>query len=286
MTLGRADWNYDEVPWMPFPHFVSRVQRQLAEVPGAPDVDLALRHIGAGVRPLTPDEEDAAHFGGGAHNVVSLVVSRLELLERLPPAGEEYLRGRWQSLYAYLALTCFDKLGQPSEWIDFRTWLTQGCGEVRLDRERAASEVQQMPPTQAAEQLFAAYNGKYGVRSSFRSFITNVLNPSDRRALLDCVRADWDDRPQVASENSDRRRAEYLYSIRNEYMHDLFFTSDAPPVEQVRRLDPKGQWDGFFMQRQYLDGRGRVITPMVRDWPMVLSRSVQRGLARWLCRRS
>jgi hypothetical protein len=59
-------------------------------------------------------------------NQIMTVVERLELLERIGmPEFAKQLHDQYKPLVVYLMLTCFDRLGQPADWMSFANWLDQ-----------------------------------------------------------------------------------------------------------------------------------------------------------------
>jgi hypothetical protein len=217
-------------------------------------------------------------------SVALTVADRLDLYTRLQHA--EVKKKLWHHagpLSVYLLLTCFDRLGQPADWITFDKWLTAS----RAVKERDAilntlgPECSHLDATKA---LNTGYNEKYGVRSSFFRFLRDVLPAEQRKLLLRSIEIWTLTLPPNLSEPSlggDEENERYLFKLRNEYTHksqmrvSVFGGEFLPPGLDI---DPSQLWQ---QQEQTIEAT-EWVSVRTQRWPHVLEDSVRIGLAAYL----
>mgnify|MGYP001773322631 CR=1 FL=1 len=127
-----------------------------------------------------------------------LVLNRLEHVDMIFELRHQYCDARliqnigengwthpWRyfdALMHYLLLTCFDLLGQPSEWVPFSEWLISS--KKASEREVVVSSVQTgSNPIEISRHFNDAYQAAYGVRTSFNNFVLKILTDEERAEL-------------------------------------------------------------------------------------------------------
>jgi hypothetical protein len=111
-------------------------------------------------------------------SVVFTVLERLHVCHQLQrPEVRRALFGYDEPLLSYLYLTCFDRLGQPADWLGFGNWLKSS--RHKDEREKAIQQISSTDNIIDAVQLVHSYyTSLYGVKSSFFRFLHEIL-PSD-----------------------------------------------------------------------------------------------------------
>jgi hypothetical protein len=179
----------------------------------------------------------------------SLVQERLSLAKRILEQGEK-LRDpsllqqesdgwthpyiQHDALVNYLLLTCFDILGQPNEWLPFNVWLE--ASKTKHEREEAAALIiSSATPIEIAQEMYTAYQKKYGVKASFYRFIDEILDDKTRERLLFSVNIEQrtEDKKSATIDNPSKKKL-FLYESRN-----LFTHSSIPTGSPSRGLWPE-----------------------------------------------
>lgn len=144
----------------------------------------------------------------------------------------------YSALRNYLAMTCFDILGQPTKWKEFGTWLEANSTES--ERDEALKLYQAEGEIQKIISIYKYYNSKYGVKNSFYRFIKEVISEESRKKLMNSIVA-------IKSTEQDRRKPDggvehvyseeelfdyqlkekFLYSIRNSFTHKGISLADS-----------------------------------------------------------
>jgi hypothetical protein len=120
--------------------------------------------------------------------IVYTVIQRLGLCELLsdPSIGKK-LFTHLRPLRIYLYLTCFDRLGQPADWLDFGAWLNSK--KHTAERQMAIKNIPgNLRTEQMAQKLYDGYTKIYGVKSSFYRFINEILPSNTRSKLLSSIK--------------------------------------------------------------------------------------------------
>ena len=189
----------------------------------------------------------------------------------------------FDSLRNYLLLTCFDLLGQPSEYKDFQSWLASSA----TASERAAiiaSMDKAIGPTDAATALYRSYLDSYGSRRSFFRFINEVIPDATREQLLHSImirQIDTVKNLETAKVESHDEKIKFLFGIRNTYTHQAMNTGspsagvfpDWNEWRVINGVPMKGYETIKFEKRP-----AARIDYCVRDWPDVLVRTVNAGI--------
>jgi hypothetical protein len=125
-----------------------------------------------------------SELGGNPLSVVFTVIDRLEVCRRLrqsPPFPVEFFKTALDDpLVTYLYLTCFDRLGQPADWLDFGAWMESS--RHKAERDAILQQVQSQGLEDGIRFVHREYNSLYGVRSSFSRFLHGL--PADLLDLL------------------------------------------------------------------------------------------------------
>jgi hypothetical protein len=213
---------------------------------------------------------------------VSAVLDRLDVLKRLDDeAVRKAMFWHWEPLCVYLALTCFDLLGQPATgWRLPREWLA----EIRGRPEETASIVGTTTGIDACDAFLSAYEREFGVRNSFFRFINEVLPDVARSSLLESIWLHDTALPPQMGElpaPGETEKLRYLFETRNGYTHSGRFVGGTGNVEPPPGL---GRAEETWRAREQTISATKMRTALAKDWPAVLIASVRVGLAEFLRR--
>ncbi len=254
------------------PEFVKKVHQEIEQYITLEEVDSALRKFANTVQDEQP--RITAELEDHPLSVVFSVLERLSDCRRLNEASP--IAGLVKPLIpdplvVYLYLTCFDRLGQPVNWIEFGSWLKSS--KHRKERDEILFDANEQDLRTAVGQIYAKYNAIYGMRSSFFNFLRNLLPPEIRRELLDSIErvTMWQVQDKKAQEATDREKEGYLVKRRNDYTHKAGF---RPPA---------GEWlGGGFSSPDTEYEENSFTNTRTNGWPSVLEKTVRVGLARYL----
>ena len=214
--------------------------------------------------------------------LIATVCHRIDLCRRLASGdvGRE-LFIHYRGLVCYLLLTCFDRLGQPSDWLDFGSWLS--AGRCRSERECAVAEAKELDGLVAqSAHLYQTWIEAYGVKQSFIGFIRSVLPGASRDSLFQSIKATVLPIPGCRGEErpwDNEEKERFLLRVRNDYTHSGLYSGGVHP-STVTGIDVTGAWSSFlqeFSAETWVD-------ISVRDWPQVLDCVVRDGLAEYMRR--
>src|ERR1700676_975020 len=128
----------------------------------------------------------------------------------------------FDALRNYLLLTCFDLLGQPTAFKDFQSWLvSESAADERAGVERALPTSND--PFAITEFIHRQWLSIYGTKKSFVRFINEVLPSDARRELPFSVtirKIDPAKNLEVDVIESEQKKINWLYQIRNAYTHE------------------------------------------------------------------
>lgn len=164
-----------------------------------------------------------------ALNVFSTVGQRLQLVEKLDSDDlGRALNNHQEPLVTYLMLTCFDRLGQPADWLDFGAWLK--AGEKLSEREAVLQSAPAVDPWTFVERAHRTYSDLYGVSAAFFRFIREVLPPQARSEMLGCIHITRFKLPPTLSplNVTDEDKEKWLLRLRNDYTHNGRFIRNIP----------------------------------------------------------
>lgn len=253
-------------------HFVQRVENAVGEFISRDEISTTLKAFADIIRPshlyMTSELER------NPLSVVFTVLERLEVVDILNRSvtARELFSYR-EPLVSYLLLTCFDRLGQPTEWLEFGAWLKSD--RHKDEREKALHTAKKIDDlTEGCKLLHSHYLALYGVKSSFFRFLREVLPTSDRNALLgsiDITKSTYPPSQELLGAATDDEKERYLFKRRNDYTHKAAFTP------------PAGGWLERSFTNHVQDFRKGYWTDTVtNEWPAVLERIVRIGLASYL----
>jgi hypothetical protein len=196
------------------------------------------------------------------------VADRLDLVRRLSVSEySKLLLDQYEPLVVYLLLTCFDVLGQPVQWQDFRSWLN---GE-----EASKVSITGTSLVDHSKQLYDAWADRYGVRNSFYRFMNEVLPPDALERLLASIRYSILSNPPELirkHEGDDDKKKKWLFDIRNRFTHSARVNKGYHP-EIFGELGP------IQAQKQARFGAESWEVINAEDWPQRVIETVQCGLA-------
>ncbi len=210
--------------------------------------------------------------------VISAVIDRLDLCSKLSEtATAKQLFHHYTPLVVYLLLTCFDRLGQPSDWMDFGSWLRSS--DKKKEREQVTSEGLK-DASEIAVAFYNTYNRIYGVSSSFYRFLHEVIPGQSRQELLGSIRIEIVDNPPNIGNNrqaDDDAKEKYLFKLRNDYTHKAQFVPGT-----TKAIWPDGTFANNWIGVQQNIGQSSWSTLFVRNLPETIERVVRVGLAKYL----
>lgn len=191
---------------------------------------------------------------------------RLELAEMILPNQESTFDQKYliPPVSEYLSLTCFDLLGQKSNWLTFEQWLLSG--KQKNERETILSNIIEADYIKKTSLVFNEYQKIYGVKNSFFNFIDKILDQEHKKALFSNMRIEiYEDYPrnlQSFAYGVDDDKKKYLFSIRNNFTHQAVHNT---PNEYLwpTHFDNNGWWRReelfikkknwhYFVHRDYL----------------------------------
>jgi hypothetical protein len=172
-------------------------------------------------------------------------------------------------LVSYLYLTCFDRLGQPAEWMDFGAWLESSkCENEREIVLKEASAAESL--NESIRTAYRRYCAIYGMKSSFFRFLREILSSEIRKELLSSIEIDIMT-GSAARTATDEEKERYLFKRRNDYTHKSGFTP------------PPGEWFGGGVASPVQEFHATYWTSTrTLNWPDILEKAVRVGLARYL----
>lgn len=223
---------------------------------------------------------------GSALQNIFAVAERLELVTKLQTKEVGgVLFHITEPMIVYHLLTCFDLLGQPENWKAFNQWLTSSS--CKDERENLISKLDSVEDKiEFSKNLFEEYQNIYGVGKSFYRFINEILPEENRKQLLDSIRITNNPMPPLngvtTEDNSDIKKARYLYQLRNNYTHKSKVLYGVPFLDNAGIHFP---FPDLFTLRQQIFGDKVWISYFTCDWPNVLAHIVKVGLVEFLRKR-
>lgn len=196
----------------------------------------------------------------------------------------------FDALMYYLLLTCFDLLGQPSEWVSFSEWLVSS--KKAAEREVVVRSLRDsLNPTEIARHFNSAYQEIYGVRNSFNAFVLKLLTDEERAELyfnIQIVRGRIECDPNTSYPalgyiENEKKKLDFLYDLRNKFTHSAVIMGSANAGvfrEAYEPLTIDGVPKKGYVEIHREAKNGEWLIYQVRDWPFVLKRLVVAVLAR------
>lgn len=253
--------------------FIERTTQAVQPFLDSQTVENAMRQFASQIRPQY--QHKTSEFERNPLSVIFSVLERLELalgVSTQPTNAPGWVRT--EPLQSYLLLTCFDRLGQPAEWMDFGTWLTtKASADTVSDLARRQPKLDRLAFT---KNLYAEYQSVFGTKNSFFRFVQEIL-PQDAREILvhsvEITRLSVPPSVKPLPPPSDLEKIQYLYKLRNEYTHKAGSVASA------------GEWYGrTYASRRQIFGETSWSDTTTHGWPAVLERCVRQGLAKCLAR--
>ncbi|SPE45521.1 hypothetical protein SBA7_880013 [Candidatus Sulfotelmatobacter sp. SbA7] len=270
--IATSEWYAELVPRFELrPEFAERIYKELEGYLGRTDIDAAVAKFVGMVRMerfYLTDE-----LGGNPLSVVFTIIDRLNVCKSLGEHSPypEMIRSKLDDpLVTYLYLTCFDRLGQPADWLDFGAWMESS--KHKSERDGIVQRLQSQGLEDGTRSLHREYNSVYGVRSSFFRFLRS-LPPKTHRELLDSIDRDVSTYlPNLSGRQAtDEEKEKYLFRRRNDYTHKADFRP------------PPGEWFGGGIASPVQEFTAKNWTStQTRGWPDILEKTVRIGLAQYL----
>jgi hypothetical protein len=247
----------------------SSIQRMMAVVKGLAS-EVEIRRACARCSNLMPMQELYLTSARERNplNQLMTVVDRLGLVERIShPETAKQIVDQYEPLVVYLMLTCFDRLGQHPDWIDFRSWLDS-------KEAKEASSSTTSSPIDHAKHLYRQWSAKYGVRNSFYRFMDEVAPSSTISALLNSIdKRVMTNPPAIESSIADpAAKKAWLYETRNRFTHSAQILRGFHP-------DHFGTTRSGFERKETRFGKKTWEVVDVEAWPARVIETVRHGLA-------
>jgi hypothetical protein len=180
----------------------------------------------------------------------------------------------YPQLITYLRLTCFDQLGQPTEWYDFKNWLKSKKLEQKSDKEKILQSITSQNPIEIGIQLFDGYQKIFGNKNSFSNFINSVITNDQRIKLLGSIEIKIYDAKESSQNDRDVKDSDklnYLYRIRNDYTHNIYNKDPISKINQEEKL-----WNH---RERIKDGKNELWISTKFDFQQTLKDTVLNGIA-------
>lgn len=193
------------------------------------------------------------------------------------------------ALRNYLLLTCFDILGQPSDWLDFKSWL---ISKRKSDERKVVLEnIQTVNKVDITKSIYEEYLKIYGVKNSFYRFIREIISAKNRSNLFKSISAnritseaeEFEDGTHTTrgAENykiSDQQKEKFLFNFRNSFTHKgvSFGHAGAGIVSEPFDLEGPQLYDKnegpFYLALSVHEEKinGEIIVYKVSKWPELL----------------
>jgi len=192
---------------------------------------------------------------------------------------------QFSALRIYLALTCFDILGQPDDWRDFSSWLKSKSH--LSERSKILAKYNKENLQNAIVSIYDDYQNVYGVKRSFFKFIREIISQNDREKLFNSIKGQKRiTEPKYNPDGTttlgtgiqfilnEDQKERFLFDIRNSFTHKGFSIGDAAsgifkneePILLPDREEPIWLFHGIHSQQIGKD----YITFQVQRWPFVL----------------
>jgi len=278
MWIATSEWYVDlQDKFDPDDSFKERVLLAVGKYLDKETIEKALAIASQDIRPQYMFK--TSELNNSRLSVISTVIERLDLCSKLSETTTaKQLFHHYMPLMVYLYLTCFDRLGQPSDWMDFGSWLKSN--DKKMEREQLLLKRLDNQIEKAAA-LYDGYNTLYGASTSFYRFLDEIIPNHIRQELLDSMRIEILDNPPNLGNNrqaDNNAKERFLYKLRNDYTHKAQF---IPGI--TRTIWPEGTFDSnsWMMVQQSIE-QSSWNTVHVRNWPETIEEVVRIGLAKYM----
>lgn len=195
----------------------------------------------------------------------------------------------YTALRFYLALTCFDILGQPTDWMDFQSWLISS--KVKEERETIIDKNSTKKGTEFIKSVYSEYTQIYGVKNSFYRFMREVISDENRKKLFESVSTNIQLTPAIKTSEGvlsptgrkiildNTHKEKFLFEIRNSFTHKGISTgidmAGLNDFDKPNLIPP--DWRPIWMYIPILkkEINGDIIWFNVRRWPFVLTEIIE-----------
>jgi hypothetical protein len=127
-------------------------------------------------------------------------------------------------LCSYLLITCFDQLGQNSEFVDFGIWIKGS--RYSEERNRIIDKIDpKLSGIDFVTALHDRYIDLYGVTKSFRRFFNEKLPQDFKNELLSQIKIEIYKKANIDNIHkmgSDKGKENWLIRVRNSYTHNTY----------------------------------------------------------------
>jgi hypothetical protein len=260
-----------------------------AALPGLA-LDLRRRSVMPPPAPIASNDEVAAlvrdriEFIGMIYDLHP-TIGTFDRVKYIEPNGWTHPWKRFDALMNYLALTCFDLLGQTRDHMTFDSWLVAGSSAE--ERQKVVSSFAEgTAPAKVAEAIHKAYLSIYGMRNSFYHFVLEVINEEERKQLYHSVRIrniDVQKNIEIDTIEDEMTKLKFLFGTRNSYTHKAVNTGSetggiyAAVYDWI--IDEGAPKKGYQTAHRETKSWGR-IDYSVRNWPFVLIDCIEGALNR------
>lgn len=197
----------------------------------------------------------------------------------------------YSALRFYLALTCFDTLGQSEKYISFEEWIKTKNYKSEVSSIIQEGQKKEEDVLKIIQILQDSYNRKYSMQKSFKRFIYELLDEEDRIQLYHSIKIrkililkDGKSKQDPLFLPSENQKLKFLISVRNYYTHKsiptglLYMGNDSYDEDEPdKTFYPDNIKLGYCPVR--LDKRnGFYYEYSVRKWPGLLISMVEKAL--------
>ncbi len=148
----------------------------------------------------------------------------------------------YAALLNYLALTCFDIIGQPNEYMPFETWLSVNKKEkyrsIIKERDIIFKRNEGKGSLAMMKAVLGEYNEIYSVKNSFYCFMRERITIANKDKLINSIHFSTNEKiinhadgTPMYSQNIEiipgtEEKEKFLFKIRNNFTHQGISNSD------------------------------------------------------------
>lgn len=201
---------------------------------------------------------------------------------------------QYYSLRNYLALTCFDILGQPDDWKDFGSWL---LAKSKInEREIIFEKYKHLDFEKRMKAVHTEYTAIYGVKNSFYRFVQELISTESRKSLFNSIRVAKKVRDAVKLPNgaiqvgaarrievSTGEKMKFLFKARNAFTHqgnvmgggnEMFYLTLKnlnPSSYLTSDFEKRVKGDMVFKEKRSIEE----LSYEVYEWPEILIKIIE-----------
>jgi len=263
---------------------ITKIQNLLQGYLPSEEVENKLKHFASKLR--IEHLYKSSEYDNSILRVIFAVGERLELISNLKSKeiGEKIWH-QWEPIISYHLLTCFDLLGQPSDWKTFDSWLISDSNEN--ERREIISKIDKKAnEVEISLHLYQEYLKIYGVKNSFFRFIKEVLPKENELQLLKSIKIHTNSMPPtiktISEDGTDEEKEIFLFGIRNNYTHKVKIipgiNNEIMNMPEEFRKIPTVKFQEFKAEKWS--------TYLTQDWPYILEHIVKIGLSEYIRRQN